>query len=271
MSKDTGTAGRAPAKTVNPTPGFRNSLRTRLRISAFIGIAILGAWLAYTANAVFSLYDVTLTIQRTTDLRERVQDAQSGLSDTEEALDRYTSSGQGYDLSRHNAGRTALHMALGAISRRALTESVRGLIQRAEAAEQIYDRAADAAISAYRPEEPAAAKAQRDNVVAPTAEKLRDVLVELQGRFLRTEAMADERLKESRDAAATAIIALAALILAGVLWLLTDVNRRILVPCAAASKALEDLAEDRTPPRLFDQTEDEIGRASCRERVYGPV
>jgi signal transduction histidine kinase/DNA-binding response OmpR family regulator len=234
-------------------------LRTRLRISAFIGIAILGAWLAYTVNAVLSLYDVTLTIQRTTDLRERVQDAQGGLSEADEALDRYTSSGQGYDLSRHNAGRTALHMALGAISRRAQTESVRGLIQRAEAAEQIYDRAADAAIAAYRPEQPAGAKAQRDNVVAPTAEKLRDVLVELQGRFLRTEALADERLKASRDAAATAIIALAALILAGLLWLLTDVNRRILVPCAAASKALEDLAEDRTPPRLFDQTEDEIG------------
>ena len=244
---------------MTPAPGFRNSLRTRLRISAFIGIAILGAWLAYTVNAVLSLYDVTLTIQRTTDLRERVQDAQGGLSDAEEALDRYTSSGQGFDLSRHNAGRTALHMALGAISRRALTESVRGLVQRAEAAEQIYDRAADAAIAAYRPEQPAAAKAQRDNVVAPTAEKLRDVLVELQGRFLRTEALADERLKESRDAAATAIIALAALILAGLLWLLTDVNRRILVPCAAASKALEDLAEDRTPPRLFDQTKDEIG------------
>jgi signal transduction histidine kinase/DNA-binding response OmpR family regulator len=244
---------------VTPGPGFRNSLRTRLRISAFIGIAILGAWLAYTVNAVLSLYDVTLTIQRTTDLRERVQEAQGGLSEAEEALDRYTSSGQGFDLSRHNADRTALHMALGAISRRALTESVRGLIQRAEAAEEIYARAADAAIAAYRPEQPAAAKAQRDNVVAPTAEKLRDVLVELQGRFLRTEALADERLKESRDAAATAIIALAALILAGLLWLLTDVNRRILVPCAAASQALEDLAEDRTPPRLFDQTKDEIG------------
>jgi signal transduction histidine kinase/DNA-binding response OmpR family regulator len=259
MSNDSAKAGRAPGRTVTPAPGFRNSLKTRLRISAFIGIAILGAWLAYTVNAVLALYDVTLTIQRTTDLRERVQDAQAGLSEAEEALDRYTSSGQGYDLSRHNAGRTALHMALGAISRRALTESVRGLIQRAEAAEEIYARAADAARDAYRPEQPAAAKAQRDNVVAPTGEKLRDVLVELQGRFLRTEALADERLKESRDAAATAIIALAALILAGLLWLLTDVNRRILVPCAAASQALEDLAEDRTPPRLFDQTKDEIG------------
>jgi hypothetical protein len=85
---------------VTPAPGFRNSLRTRLRISAFIGIAILGAWLAYTVNAVLSLYNVTLTIQRTTDLRERVQEAQGGLSEAEEALDRYTSSGQGFDLSR---------------------------------------------------------------------------------------------------------------------------------------------------------------------------
>ncbi len=251
--------GHAPRRTPTPRPGFRTSLRTRLRVSAFVGIAILGAWLAYTVNAVLTLYDVTLTIQRTTDLRERVQDAQAGLSDAEEALDRYTSSGQGYDLSRHNAGRTALHMALGAISRRPLTESVRGLVQRAEAAEEIYARAADPAIAAYRPEEPAAAKAQRDNIVAPTAEKLRDVLVELQGRFLRTEALADERLKQTRDAAATAIIVLAVLILAGLLWLLADVNRRILVPCGAASQALEDLAEDRTPPRLVDQTEDEIG------------
>ncbi len=215
--------------------------------------------MAYTVNAVVTLYDVALTIQRTSDLRERVQESQTGLSEAEEALDRYTASGQGYDLSRHNAGRTSLHMALGAVSRRVLTESTRGLIQRAEAAEQIYAKAADAAIAAFRPGEPAAARAQRDNVAVPTAEKLRDVLLELQGRFLNTETLADERVKESRDAAVTALIVLAALILAGLLWLLTDVNRRILIPCDAAGQALGDLAADRTPPRLFDQSEDEIG------------
>jgi hypothetical protein len=158
-------------------------LRTRFRVSALVGIAILGAWLAYTANVVMALYDVALTIQRTTDLRERVQEARAGLEAAEEALDRYTSNGQGYDLSRHNSARTALHMALGAISRRVLTESARGLIQRAEAAEEIYARSADQAIAAFQPAQPAAAKALRDNVVAPTAEKLRAVLGELQSRF----------------------------------------------------------------------------------------
>ena len=137
-----------------PGPGFRSSLRTRLRVFALVGVAVLGAWLTYTVNAVVTLYDVALTIQRTSDLRERVQEAQTGLSEAEEALDRYTASGQGYDLSRHNAGRTSLHMALGAVSRRVLTESTRGLIQRAEAAEQIYGKAADAAIAAFRPESP---------------------------------------------------------------------------------------------------------------------
>ena len=243
-----------------PAPGFRSSLRTRLRISAFVGITILGVWLAYTVNAVLALYGVTLTIQRTTDLRERVQDAQAGLSEAEEGLERYVSSGQGYDLSRHNAGRTTLHMALGAISRRVLTETSRGLVQRAEAAEEIYTKAADAALRMFRPEQPAAARAQRDASVAPTAEKLRDVLVELQGLFMRTEALAEDRLKNSRDAAATSLVVLAVLMLAGLLWLLADVNRRILVPCGAAAQALADLAADRPPPRLFDQSEDEIGR-----------
>jgi signal transduction histidine kinase/CheY-like chemotaxis protein len=246
-------------KVGTPGPGFRSSLRTRLRVLAFIGIAILGAWLAYTANAVLALYDVALTIQRTSDLRERVQEAQNGLSEAEEALDRYTASGQGYDLSRHHAGRTSLHMALGAVSRRVLTEGSRGLIQRAEAAEEIYAKAADAAIAAFRPGEPAGARAQRDNVVAPTAEKLRDVLAELQGLFLRTEALADERVKVTRDAAVTALTVLAVLILAGLLWLLTDVNRRILIPCGAAAQALGDLVAGRAPLKLFDQSEDEIG------------
>ena len=242
-----------------PPPGFQASLRARLRISAFIGIAILAGWLAFTINAVFSLYGVTLTIQRTADLRERVQDAQNGLAEAHEAFERYTASGQGYDLSRHNAGRTTLHMALGAMSRRVLTESSRGLLQRAEAAEEIYGKAADAALKAYKPDEPAAAREKSDAFTTPTAEKLREVLAELQALFTRTESIAAERLRNSRDAAATALVVLAILILAGILWFLFDVNRRILVPCGAAAKALGDLAADRTPPRLFDQSEDEIG------------
>ena len=246
-------------KTRVPPAGFRTSLRARLRLSALIGIAILGAWLAYTVNAVLALYGVTVAIQRTTDLRERVQDAQSGLGEAEEALERYLSAGQGYDLSRHNSGRTSLHMALGAMSRRVLTESSRALVQRAEAAEEIYSKAADQALRSFVPEQPAAARALRDSTVTPTAEKLRDVLVELQALFTRNESLAEERLKNSRDGAATALVVLAILILAGLLWHLSDLNRRVLIPCGAAAKALEDLAADRTPPRLFDQSEDEIG------------
>jgi len=259
MTDGPGAARRANRRTRLPAPGFRSSLRTRLRVSAFAGIAILGVWLAFTVNAVLALYGVTLTIQRTTDLRERVQDAQAGLTESEEGLERYISSGQGYDLSRHNAGRTTLHMALGAISRRVLTETSRGLIQRAEAAEEIYAKAADTAVKSYRPDRPVSARTARDASVAPAAEKLRDVLVELQGLFTRTEALAEDRLKNSRDAAATALIVLAVLILAGLLWLLADVNRRILIPCGAAARALADLAADRVPPKLFDQSEDEIG------------
>jgi signal transduction histidine kinase/CheY-like chemotaxis protein len=258
MTVDSGKTA-SPGRTRLPPPGFQTSLRARLRISAFIGIAILGAWLAFTINAVFSLYGVTLTIQRTTDLRERVQDAQAGLAEAEDALDRYILSGQGYDLSRHNSGRTTLHMALGAMSRRVMTESARGIVQRAESAEEIYARAADAALKAYRPAQPVAAREQRDSYAAPTAEKLREVLSELQLLFSRTESMAAERLKNSRDAAAMALAIMAGLILAGILWFLFDVNRRILVPCGAAAKALGDLVADRAPARLFDQSDDEIG------------
>jgi signal transduction histidine kinase/DNA-binding response OmpR family regulator len=249
----------AAAKTSLPPAGFQTSLRARLRILAFIGIAVLGAWLAYTVNAVVSFYGLTQTIQRTTDLRERVQDAQAGLAEAEEALERYTASGQGYDFSRHNSGRTTLHMALGAMSRRVLTESSHALVQRAEAAEEMYAKAADAALKAFRPDQPAAAREQRDAIAAPTAGKLRDVLVDLQGFFIRSEAMAEERLKNSRDAAIAALVVLVLLILAGILWHLSDVNRRILIPIGAAAQALGDLAADRTPPRLFDQSDDEIG------------
>ena len=259
MTDDPAKVTRTPRRTRLPSPAFRSSLKTRLRVYAVVGLAILGVWLAYTVNAVTSLHDVTLAIQRATDLRERVQEAQAALVEADEALDRYLATGQGYDLSRHNSGRTTLHMALGAISRRVMTESNRGVVQRTEAAEEIYAKAADAAIAGFRPGDSAAARAQRDAVVAPTAEKLRDVLVDLQSRFARSEALAEERLKESRDAAATALVVMAALVLAGLLWLLTDINRRILAPCGAAAQALADLAADRVPPKLFDQSGDEIG------------
>src|ERR1700682_4498591 len=113
--EDARSAGPRPVR-----PAARSSLRTRLRIYAFVGLAIIGAWLYFTVNAVVALYNQTLAIEQSTDMRERVGEAQVGLNEAEEALDRYTLSGQGYDLSRHHAGRTRLATALGAIRRHAL-------------------------------------------------------------------------------------------------------------------------------------------------------
>ena len=95
-------------------------------MSAFVGLGIIAAWLYYTVNQVLTLYDVTRDIQRTTDLRERVSDAKTAIAEAEDSLDRYTQTGQGYDLSRHHSGRTTLRASLGAIRRRILSESSRG-------------------------------------------------------------------------------------------------------------------------------------------------
>jgi signal transduction histidine kinase/CheY-like chemotaxis protein len=234
-------------------------LKTRLKITAFVGLAIIAAWLYYTVNQVLTLHDVTLDIQRTTDLRERVGDAKNALAEAEDSLDRYTQNGQGYDLSRHHAGRTTLRTALSAIRRRVITESSRGTLEQAEAAEEIYSQAADRAIARWAPGSPSAAREERDNSVQPAAAGLRDILLELENRFGRSESLAEGRLKGARDSAAAALVVLAALILAGVLWLLTDVDRRILSPAVSATRALGDLAADRQPPRLSDVSGDEIG------------
>jgi signal transduction histidine kinase/CheY-like chemotaxis protein len=234
-------------------------LKTRLKVTAFVGLAIIAAWLYYTVNQVLTLHDVTLDIQRTTDLRERVGDAKNALAEAEDSLDRYTQNGQGYDLSRHHAGRTTLRTALSAIRRRVITESSRGTLEQAEAAEEIYSQAADRAIARWAPGSPSAAREERDNSVQPAAAGLRDILLELENRFGRSESLAEGRLKGARDSAAAALVVLAALILAGVLWLLTDVDRRILSPAVSATRALGDLAADRQPPRLSDVSGDEIG------------
>ncbi|HEY6066976.1 MAG TPA: response regulator, partial [Thermoanaerobaculia bacterium] len=238
---------------------MRSPLGTRLKVSAFVGLAIIAAWLYYAVNQVLTLHDVTLDIQRTTDLRERVGDAKNALAEAEDALDRYTQTGQGYDLSRHHTGRTTIRGALGAIRRRVMTETSRGSLEQAEAAEEVYARAADGAIARWAPGSPSAAREQRDNVVEPAAAALRDLLVELENRFGRNEAIAEGRLQGARDSATAAVVILAGLILAGVLWLLTDVNRRILAPTVAATRALRDLASDRTPPTLPDASGDEVG------------
>ncbi len=247
---------------VEPRPraaGARSSLKTRLKVSAFVGLAIIAAWLYYTVNQVLTLYDVTRDIQRTTDLRERVGDAKSALAEAEDALDRYTQSGEGYDLSRHHVGRTALKAALGAIRRRVLTESSRGSLERAEAAEEIYSKAADRTIARWAPGSPSAAREERDNVVEPAAAELSGILLDLESRFGGGESIAEGRLQGARDSATAALVILAVLIVAGLVWLLADVDRRILSPTVGAARALGDLASDRKPQPLPETSEDEVG------------
>ncbi len=243
----------------SPAGTARSSLKTKLKASAFVGLAIIAAWLYYTVNEVLTLYDVTRDIQRTTDLRERVGDARNALEESEDSIDRYTQNGQGYDLSRHHVGRTAVKTALGAIRRRVLAESSRATLEHAEAAEETYSKAADRAISLWAPGSPSASREARDNLVLPAAAAMRDVLLDLQNLFARSESIAEGRLQGARDSATAALVILAGLILAGFLWLLTDVDRRILSPAVAAARALGDLAADRDPPRLFQASNDEVG------------
>ena len=249
----------APVPSTRSAPGRHSRLRNRLRASAWIGLAVVGAWLYYTVDSVGNLYNVTTQLERLTDLRERTQEADAGLTNSEEALGRYVSGGETYDRSRYHSGRVTLHTALGAIQRRGDIANARGLLERAQAAEDLYGRSGDRAAAAWNAHDPSEARTVYDTMVKPASERLRELLSALQGQFIRSEAMASERLRDSRNSAATALILLAALISAGVLWLLFDVNRRILEPFAVATGALKDLADGRTPPRLADGTADEVG------------
>jgi signal transduction histidine kinase/CheY-like chemotaxis protein len=253
-------------RTVTPTnatpagPGAnRSSLRTRLRLYAILGTLIVGGWLYYTINAVLSLYDSTVQISRFTDLHERVTDAIGALQDASASLDRYAREGQGYDLAQHNLGRTTVKSSLGAIRRQPLAESVQSGIRRADAAEEVWEAAAERVIAERGNSPPGEPFAMRDNQEGPAATRLRDILSELETSFGRGESIAEARLKGNRDAATSALIILAALILAGLTWLLADVNRRILAPCTAASHALRELVAGRKPPRLPDSARDEVG------------
>ncbi|MDQ6892401.1 MAG: response regulator [Acidobacteriota bacterium] len=238
---------------------IRSPLRTRLRIYAAVGLAIVSAWLYYTINAVFGLYNTTLAIQRNTELRQQVQDAQNGLSNAEDALARYTTGGQGYDLARHHAGRSALRGALGAIQRSVRTESTRGQLERAEAEEALYAQTADQAIAQWKPDDPAPARERLDETVRPAVDKLREHLTELALGFARSQAFAEERLKDNRDTSSAALGIMAVLLLVGILWLVADVGRRIVTPAVTAARALEEITAGRTPPRLPEQPADEIG------------
>ncbi len=229
-----------------------------MRVYAFLGLLVVGAWLYYTINAVLEVYGDTLQIARYTDLRERATDAMAGLSEASESLDRYIRSGEGYDLSQHYSGRTALKSSLGAIGRHPLTEGALGALRGAEAAAEVYWAASEKAISHRATRQPGEYAAVRDNEASPAAARVRESLATLETIFARGQAFAEQRLKANRDAATTALVLLAAILAIGLVWLLADVDRRILGPCAAAARALGDLAAGRPIPRLFDAGNDEI-------------
>jgi signal transduction histidine kinase/DNA-binding response OmpR family regulator len=230
-----------------------------MRVYAVVGLLVIGGWLYYTIQSVVGLYDATLSIARYTNLRERTTDARAGLSEAADSLDRYVRNGEGYDLSRHYAGRTGLQTALGAIHRHPLTEGTLGTVRNAEAIADVYARAAEKTIALRGSARPGEYSAARDNEAGPAAAQLREALDALELVFGRGQAFAEQRLKSDRDAATTALVVLAALLVIGLVWLLADVDRRILTPCAVASRALKDLAAGIPPGRLFDSSRDEIG------------
>ena len=237
----------------------RNSLRARMRLYAIAGFLVVGAWLYYTVSAVRGLYDATQQIASYTDLRERTTEATKGLSEAVESLDRYLRTGDGYDLSQYAGGVTSLKTSLGAIRRQPLTQGTLGKLRTAESAADVYTAAAQRAVASRETRQPGEYAAVRDNEAAPAAATLRESLAELQLTFGRGQQFAEQRLTAERDAATVAMVVLAALIVIGISWLLADVNRRILSPCAAASRALEDLVKGRPASRLYDASRDEIG------------
>ena len=237
----------------------RSSLRGRIRNYAVAGLLIVGAWLYFTINAVQGLYEATAQISRFTELRERVTDALGALRESSDSLDRYVREGQGYDLSQHHASVTAMKAALGSIRRQPLTESTSGRVRRAEAAEEVFTDAAQKTIAARGSLTPGEIFAIRDNQAVPAATVLREILSELEIDFARGQAFGELQLKSSRDAATTALVVLAAIIMLGLVWLLSDLNQRVLKPCGEASRALDDLVAGRPAPRLADTANDEMG------------
>ena len=250
----------------------RSSLRTRIRTYAALGLLLIGGWLYYAIHAVLGLYDATLQIARYTDLRERVTDAAAALKEGSESLDRYLLQGQGYDLSQHYANRTTLKASLGAIRLQTLPVATGGTLRQAEAAEQAYAEAAERAIAARATREPGEPLAVRDNQAFPAAAALRERLEDLERDFARGQAFGELQLKANRDAATTALVVLALLIFVALLALFADVNRRILGPCTAASRALADLVGGQVPPNLSEISNDEMGELAANfnaaARVY---
>ena len=230
-----------------------------MRLYAAGGLLVVGAWLYYTIHAVLGLYDSTTGIARYTELRDRATNAMSALSEATNSLDRYSRVGEGYDLSQHYDARTELKTSLGSIRQHPLTESTRESFRRADAAADVYAAAADKAIGLRAGQAPGDVLAVRDNEAAPAASKLRDALEELERVFARSVLFTEQQLKRERDTATAALVVLAGLILVGLFWLIGDVNRRILRPCAAAAGALGELIQGRKAPRLYVGSRDEMG------------
>jgi signal transduction histidine kinase/DNA-binding response OmpR family regulator len=236
-----------------------SSLRARMRLYAMAGFIVVGGWLYFTIQAVYGLYDATVQIARFTELRERVSDASAGLQEATDSLDRYTRDGEGFDLSQHYSARTTIKTSLAAISNHPLTEGMLGVYRRADAAEKVYEQAADGAITSRGDKPPGESLAVRDNRAAPASARLAEALSELERIFARSQGISEQRLRADRDQATTALVLLAALIVGGIVWLLADVNRRILAPCASAASALGDLVAGRPVQKLPDASRDEIG------------
>src|SRR5262249_21720751 len=131
----------APHTSLVPIPpdrtgSVRTSLRSRIRVYAAIGLLVIGGWLYVAVHAVLNLYDATNEIARYTALGQRVSDALGSVREGTDSLDRYVRQGQGYDLSQHEASRTAIRTSLGAIRLQPLTVTTAGTLRQAEAASQ---------------------------------------------------------------------------------------------------------------------------------------
>jgi signal transduction histidine kinase/DNA-binding response OmpR family regulator len=260
-----------PART-RATRTVRSSLRTRIRVYAVVGALVVGGWLYYTIQSVLGLYDATLQTTLYTDLRQRVTDAMAEVQEGSDSLDRYLREGQGYDLASHYRSRTELKGSIGAIRRQPLPVVIGGTFRRAEAASEVYDTACERAVSTRSALEPGRRLAIRDNEAFPAASNLREVLGQLEREFARRQDFGELQLRGARNAATAALVILAGLILVGLVLLVADVNRRILVPCSDAARALEDLVAGRSPARLSEASNDEIGALgsnfNAASRVY---
>jgi signal transduction histidine kinase/DNA-binding response OmpR family regulator len=260
-----------PART-RATRTVRSSLRARLHIYAVVGLLVVASWLFYTIRTVVNLYDATLQTTLYTGLRQRVTDAMAQVQEASDSLDRYLREGQGYDLSQHYASRSELKSSVGAIRRQPLPVVIGGTFRRVEAAAEVYDAASERAVSTRSALEPGRQLEIRDNHALPAAGNLREVLSQLEREFARRQDFGELQMKSNRNAATAALVILAGLVLVGLLLLMADVNRRILVPCAEAARALEDLVGGRPPARLPEGSNDEIGALASNfnaaSRVY---